>query len=513
MNPKFSRGVYLIAISGMIFLAASALNPAYEYFIDEFYYLACADNPSFGYIDHPPLSVWFLGLIKIIFGNSILAMRITAALSYAAIVFVSALISSELGGKRFAQNLTALAVAYFPLILVLAGFYTMNIFEILIFSLIILYIIKAGKTGNPKHWLIAGVFLGLAFLNKHTIVLFAMGLLFGLLFSPMRKNLMSRYFWLAVLIAFLIFLPNLIWLTSTGFQSLEFYGNANLYKNIQTPPSEFIKMQAIFANPLFLPVILAGFIYFLQKDNRKYSFIPVTFLFVFVIMLISGSSRPDRLTAAYPGIIAGGALFFEKLAIKKKNALFKILPVPFIIAGALIYLPITTTILPPGTLTGYLAKLGLTEMEIEKGKVQALPQYIADKIGWREVALGLSEKYLNLPDSIRTKTAVFATYYGLAGALELYTEDFAVPKVLCPHNNYYLWGKEYLENNPGKIEYVITVGIRKEEIRKSFNKAEFLGIIENREYAPEYLQERQIFIASQPRKPLPELFKQSRKFL
>ena len=101
----------------------------------------------------------------------------------------------------------------------------------------------------------------------------------------------------------------------------------------------------------------------------------------------------------------------------------------------------------------------------------------------------------------------------LAGALELYTEDFAVPKVLCPHNNYYLWGKEYLENNPGKIEYVITVGIRKEEIRKSFNKAEFLGIIENREYAPEYLQERQIFIASQPRKPLPELFKQSRKFL
>jgi hypothetical protein len=39
--------------------------PGYGYFRDEFYYLACADHLAWGYVDHPPLSVLLLWIVRL----------------------------------------------------------------------------------------------------------------------------------------------------------------------------------------------------------------------------------------------------------------------------------------------------------------------------------------------------------------------------------------------------------------------------------------------------------------
>jgi uncharacterized membrane protein len=47
---------------------------------DEFYYLECAGRLAWGYVDHPPLSIAVLSLVKSTLGTSLLAMRVVPAL-------------------------------------------------------------------------------------------------------------------------------------------------------------------------------------------------------------------------------------------------------------------------------------------------------------------------------------------------------------------------------------------------------------------------------------------------
>ncbi len=50
----------------------------YGVFRDEYYYLACADRPAWGYVDQPPFSIWVLAAWKAVFGDSIHSIRFLA---------------------------------------------------------------------------------------------------------------------------------------------------------------------------------------------------------------------------------------------------------------------------------------------------------------------------------------------------------------------------------------------------------------------------------------------------
>ena len=65
-----------------ILIAVVAKNGSYGYFSDEFYYLACSDHLAWGYVDHPPLSIALLALIRAIFGDG--AFRLAADVDRAA---------------------------------------------------------------------------------------------------------------------------------------------------------------------------------------------------------------------------------------------------------------------------------------------------------------------------------------------------------------------------------------------------------------------------------------------
>ena len=84
------------------------LNGAYGFFRDEFYYIACSDHLAFGYVDQPPLSILLLKISRILFGDSLTAIRLFPALAGALTVFLTGRIVKELGGGRFAQLFAAL---------------------------------------------------------------------------------------------------------------------------------------------------------------------------------------------------------------------------------------------------------------------------------------------------------------------------------------------------------------------------------------------------------------------
>lgn len=140
----FSNSAILIYLALLKFLIHFFVNlgGGYGIFRDEFYYLACADHLDFGYVDHPPLSILFLAANRLFLGDSLLAIHILPAVAGALLVFFTGLIIQEMGGKRFAQVLGAVAIIAVPTFLGTHNFFSMNSFDHLCWAILFYIVIR-----------------------------------------------------------------------------------------------------------------------------------------------------------------------------------------------------------------------------------------------------------------------------------------------------------------------------------------------------------------------------------
>src|SRR5260370_10916943 len=128
-SSRFTSGpaiVLYIAAGKLLWHLASAAR--YGIFRDEMYYLACSQRLAWGYVDHPPITVFLAWLALHLFGASPLAIRLLPALAGAAVVWLTGKLAREMGGGRFAQGLAALAILLGPLYLVLHHWLTNHVF-------------------------------------------------------------------------------------------------------------------------------------------------------------------------------------------------------------------------------------------------------------------------------------------------------------------------------------------------------------------------------------------------
>ncbi len=87
LHPADRLGLAALCVAKLVFHLAT--HRGYGIFRDELYYLACAAHPDWGYVDHPPLSIWLLWLQTALFGDSLLALRLLPALAGAGSVLVA----------------------------------------------------------------------------------------------------------------------------------------------------------------------------------------------------------------------------------------------------------------------------------------------------------------------------------------------------------------------------------------------------------------------------------------
>ena len=201
------KHLYIVSTFTFLLIYLSTFTKGYGYFIDEFYYIACADNPALGYVDHPPLAPLLLTVFKFFFGDSLYAIRILPALAIAAAVFFTGILTKEIGGNKFAQLLAACSIAAMPVTMAFGGFYSMNAFEPLFAVLLLLIIVKMINSGNLKLWMYAGIVIGLGVMNKHTFVIFILALIIALAVSGKWKLLFNKWFVYGGIISALIFPP------------------------------------------------------------------------------------------------------------------------------------------------------------------------------------------------------------------------------------------------------------------------------------------------------------------
>jgi hypothetical protein len=489
--------LFYIAFLKLLILFVSHAMGLFGYFRDEFYYLACSDHLAWGYVDQPPFSIAILWLSRILFGDSLLALRIFPALAGSAVIILTGLMVRELGGARYAQMLAACLVLFAPLTLGIDSVFSMNSFDALFWTLAFYYIILILKNDLPKYWIILGCVFGLGLLNKISVLWLGAGFAFGLLLTSNRTLFLKRNVWITAAIALLMFLPHIIWQIAYGFPTLEFIKNATGNKYISVSPLDLLLQQTLVMNPATLLIWLSGVLYFLiSKPAKQFRILPIIYLVVLLILIVNKNSKSEYLGPMFPMLFAAGAFTLERFIYTFNWRWLKPVAYLFFMPIGIVLAPIVIPLLPVETYIAYSQSLGIKPSTPEKKELSKLPQFYADRFGWEEMTAAVAHAYSMLTPEQKEKCVIMCNNYGEAGAIDFFGKKYNLPKAISGHNNYWLWG---CRDASGEV--VIRLGGSIERMRDLYTDVTQAGVFQNA-YCMPYENNKAIWICKHRRIPL-----------
>lgn len=461
---------------------------SYGIFRDELYYLACTNRMALGYVDHPPLSIYILSVWKWLFGDTLFAIRLIPAIVSSASLFMLGIFTKRLGGGRTAIVISMLAYMFTPIFLGMNTVFSMNTFDFLFWITSAYLLLRLVQEDNNKLWFWLGIVIGFGLLNKTSMLWLSTGVFLGIIFTPLRKDLGTKYPYLAALIALLIFSPFIIWNITHDFAHLEFMRNAASRKYGGLSPISFIMDQLMILNPLTILIWFPGiYFFFFNEEGKKYKAVIFIWIATFFILLINGHSKGEYIAAAYQILFAGGAVMIEMWS-KRTSWLKYTIAVPVLLMGIFI-LPFARPTLSLEQFLNFQNLLGLEPPSSEGNQLnRGIPQFYADMHGWEDLAKNVSNLYQSLPEEERKATLVYCSNYGKAGAIEYYSKEYPLPKVICPHNSYWYWWPKI-----NHYTTVIIIGGNIEDHRQALKVVETVGVHQTKNAMP-YENNLTIFI-------------------
>jgi hypothetical protein len=310
--------------------------------------------------------------------------------------------------------------------------------------------------------------------NKYTTGFFVLAVVVSLTVTGERRFLATRPFWIGSAIAFAIFLPNLIWLIRHDFPFLELMHNIRRTdRDVVRSPIAFFLDQTAILNPVLFPLWFGGLIWLLiPSGGGRFRVLGLIYL-VMLVMFITLRGKNYYLAPVYPILFAAGAVGFEKNTETRwrwSRAVYLIL----ITGSMVVLLPTVAPVLSPERAIAYQKKLGIAPPKAENQPTGPLPQYFADEFGWEEMARQTARIYNSLPADERARTAIFANNYGEAGAIDFFGPRLGLPKAICNHQSYWLWGPRGYDGST-----VIVLGSDGTGDREHFRSVEIAGRIEH----------------------------------
>ena len=255
---------------------------------DEMYYLAGGHHLAWGYVDHPPLVPALYRAGEALFGHTQLALHVLPAFVGGVYVVVGALLARELGGRRFAQGLTAAIAALGALYLTTSHFLSTVSLDLVAWAVASLLVIRIVRTGNVRLWLGVGAVVGIGLLNKHTMAFWVAGAVVGLLATPQRAILRSRWALGGAAIAAAFALPNLVWQAQHDWATWTFLQHLR-ENNASSDTSQFIPTQLVMVTLGGTVVWVTALWAVIRRPAwAAYRWLAVGYAFLFVVLFASG---------------------------------------------------------------------------------------------------------------------------------------------------------------------------------------------------------------------------------
>jgi len=413
-------GVWWVA--GALVALELAVSARYGFHRDELYFIASGRHLAFGYVDQPPLAPLVTRLGTGLLGTDPTAVRVVPALVGGSVVVGTGLTAGALGGRRFAQFIAALAMACSPIVLGSAHLAGTTVYDVAAWTFTIWFVLRALSVGRPRYWLAAGATAGLGLENKDLILLLGVALAIGLLATPTRSVLATRWPWLGGLVALVLWTPNLIWQLTNSVPALAMARSLRIEHSGSGDYAGFVPAQVVLVGILAFPIVVIGIHHLIQRRDLHFALITVGVVVAYVFVVIPG--RPYYTAGMLPLLFAAGGCRIEHNQTERtRRRLWLAAPV----IGAVLTVAFVLPVLP---LSAFARLTFLHKTSYDLGET----------VGWPQFTSQVATVYDGLPVQERKEASIFTANYGEAGAIAVYGQRYGLPEALSGHNTYWLWG-------------------------------------------------------------------------
>lgn len=223
MENRFS--LLILAFLVILWRIVALQNLPISLYVDEAQYWTWAQNLDFGYFSKPPLVGVLIFCSTAFFGDGLIGVKFLAMLCYPA---TSLLIFSAARRLKFSEQSAFWAGAIVLMMPIFAWLGLVASTDALLsffWALAFYFFIQASNENRFGDWLLVGLAVGLGLLSKYSMAVF---LVSALCYRP--KLLKSIAPWCAVLLAFLIVLPNILWNVANDFPTFKHTADITIQK-------------------------------------------------------------------------------------------------------------------------------------------------------------------------------------------------------------------------------------------------------------------------------------------
>jgi len=323
-----------------------------------------------------------------------------------------------------------------------------NFLELFFWTSIVYCLIRFIQTKQIKWFYILGICCGLGMQSKYSVLFYIVSLILGLLLTNQRNIFRNKHFYFAVLIAVLIFLPNIIWQYQQHFP-VAFHMNKLQETQLQyISPTSFLIDQLIMNFPVVFIWLSGLFALLFVSSLKDFRFVGFAYLIVISLFLLLHGKNYYAM-GAYPVLLAFGSYQLEIItSYRYKFVRVILIIIPLVLSYFLV--PIALPIMEPAKLAAFYEKKNIKKMGVlnwEDGEAHPLPQDFADMLGWEEMARKSAKAYHSLNDVEKKNTLLFCDNYGEAGALNYYAKKYKLPETYSNNASFLYWMPDSLDFN------------------------------------------------------------------
>jgi hypothetical protein len=317
--------LFLLTVINLFQAGLTSLNN------DEAYYWMYSKYLDWGYFDHPPMIALMIKAGYSVFHNELGVRLLTVLSMTASITLIWSIVDKESGWKKDK------IIYFFMLVLILPvfniyGFIATPDSPLIFFSLLFLFAYKRFLNNNSwKNTIFTGISMAALMYSKyHAALLIILVIISNLsLFKSLR-------FYLAAILALLLFVPHIYWQYINDFPSFKYHLVERVsgldFGNIP----EYLGNILIFHNPVILPLCIWLFVKCRPADkfDRALYFIFFGFLIFFLIASFRYRVQPQwTVLIAIPIIIILFRNIDSNQVIRKTIKWITLIMIPILIIG------------------------------------------------------------------------------------------------------------------------------------------------------------------------------------